>query len=174
MVTPVTSERTARSSRWRFQIARRSPSGFIGQLGLVGGFLNCPVARRWLNDKFGTRERAGKTSVLGVCGTRCVTTLLFYCGEPTFILSNRVNILLFVVVVVRFLIDLPYSVSERFLEDHEYVLSASRDMRGYSRHAQYRYVFRKDYRKYEFFHDPQVSIVVPERVRWTFLFVRSR
>jgi hypothetical protein len=63
---------------------------------------------------------------------------------------------------------------ERFLEDHEYVLSASRDMRGYSRHAQYRYVFRKDYRKYEFFHDPQVSIVVPERVRWTFLFVRSR
>ncbi|KAJ3633214.1 hypothetical protein MTP99_010179 [Tenebrio molitor] len=44
---------------------------------------------------------------------------------------------------------------ERFLEDHEYVLSASRDMRGYSRHAQYRYVFRKDYRKYEFFHDPQ-------------------
>jgi hypothetical protein len=62
---------------------------------------------------------------------------------------------LFVVVVVRFLIDLPSSVSERFLEDHEYVLSASRDMRGYSRHAQYRYVFRKDYRKYEFFHDPQ-------------------
>lgn len=48
-------------------------------------------------------------------------------------------------------------VAERLLEDHEYVLSASRDMRGYSRHAQFRYVFRKEYRKYEFFHNPQVS-----------------
>ncbi|XP_044266886.1 growth factor receptor-bound protein 14-like isoform X2 [Tribolium madens] len=44
---------------------------------------------------------------------------------------------------------------ERSFEDHEYVLEASRDMRGYSRHAQFRYVFRKDYRKYEFFHNPQ-------------------
>lgn len=43
---------------------------------------------------------------------------------------------------------------ERLLEDHEYVLSAHRDVRNYSRHADVRFVFRKDYRKYEFFHHP--------------------
>ncbi|XP_031343212.1 growth factor receptor-bound protein 10-like isoform X3 [Photinus pyralis] len=43
---------------------------------------------------------------------------------------------------------------ERLLEDHEYVLSAHRDVQNYSRHADVRFVFRKDYRKYEFFHHP--------------------
>ncbi|XP_017773076.1 PREDICTED: growth factor receptor-bound protein 14-like [Nicrophorus vespilloides] len=44
---------------------------------------------------------------------------------------------------------------ERILEDHEYVLSAYRDLKTYSREIKYRFIFRKEYRKYEFFHDPQ-------------------
>lgn len=51
-----------------------------------------------------------------------------------------------------------FFVTERLLEDHEYVLSAHRDMQSYSRHADVRFIFRKDYRKYEFFHHPQVSV----------------
>ncbi|GJQ86007.1 hypothetical protein Trydic_g14951 [Trypoxylus dichotomus] len=45
--------------------------------------------------------------------------------------------------------------AERLLEDHEYVLSAYRDMNIWSRHASVKFVFRKEYRKYEFFRDPQ-------------------
>ncbi|KAK9704525.1 Ras association (RalGDS/AF-6) domain [Popillia japonica] len=45
--------------------------------------------------------------------------------------------------------------AERLLEDHEYVLSAYRDMNIWSRHADVKFVFRKEYRKYEFFRDPQ-------------------
>ncbi|XP_065162748.1 growth factor receptor-bound protein 14-like isoform X3 [Atheta coriaria] len=44
---------------------------------------------------------------------------------------------------------------ERILEDHEYVLSAYRDLRTYSRDISYRFIFRMEYRKYEFFHHPQ-------------------
>ncbi|VEN49162.1 unnamed protein product, partial [Callosobruchus maculatus] len=44
---------------------------------------------------------------------------------------------------------------ERLLEDHEHVLAAYRDMRSFSSHTRFRYKFRKDYRKYEFFFHPQ-------------------
>lgn len=44
---------------------------------------------------------------------------------------------------------------ERILEDHEDVLSAHRDMENYSRYAETRFIFRKDFRKYEFFHNPE-------------------
>lgn len=47
--------------------------------------------------------------------------------------------------------------AERLLEDHEYVLSAFRDVRSYSRHVKFKYIFRKDFKKYEFFYYPQVS-----------------
>nr|CAI5841487.1 unnamed protein product [Callosobruchus analis] len=41
------------------------------------------------------------------------------------------------------------------LEDHEHVLAAYKDMRSFSSHTRFRYKFRKDYRKYEFFFHPQ-------------------
>ncbi|XP_052127414.1 growth factor receptor-bound protein 14 [Frankliniella occidentalis] len=44
---------------------------------------------------------------------------------------------------------------ERSLEDHEDVLSVHRDMQAFCRYSERRFVFRKDYRKYEFFHNPQ-------------------
>ncbi|XP_018565901.1 growth factor receptor-bound protein 14 isoform X2 [Anoplophora glabripennis] len=53
--------------------------------------------------------------------------------------------------IVEYWVDLGV---ERLLEDHEYVLSAYRDMRNFSYHTQFKFVFRKDYRKYEFFQDP--------------------
>lgn len=52
-------------------------------------------------------------------------------------------------------------IAERSLEDHEDVLSVHRDMQSFCRYSDRRFVFRKDYRKYEFFSDPQVSIVAP-------------
>lgn len=44
---------------------------------------------------------------------------------------------------------------ERSLEDHEDVLSVHRDMQSFCKYSDRRFVFRKDYRKYEFFNDPQ-------------------
>ncbi|KAK7864569.1 hypothetical protein R5R35_007337 [Gryllus longicercus] len=45
---------------------------------------------------------------------------------------------------------------ERNLEDHEEVLAAHWDMQcSFGRRAEKRFVFRKDFRKYEFFHNPQ-------------------
>ncbi|KAG5885091.1 hypothetical protein JTB14_003965 [Gonioctena quinquepunctata] len=44
---------------------------------------------------------------------------------------------------------------ERLLEDHEYVLAAYKDMRRFSYHARFKFRFRKEFRKYEFFHHPQ-------------------
>ncbi|XP_074030953.1 growth factor receptor-bound protein 14 isoform X2 [Leptinotarsa decemlineata] len=44
---------------------------------------------------------------------------------------------------------------ERQLEDHEYVLDAYKDMKRFSFHARFHFRFRKDFRKYEFFHHPQ-------------------
>ncbi|XP_056632292.1 growth factor receptor-bound protein 14-like isoform X2 [Diorhabda sublineata] len=44
---------------------------------------------------------------------------------------------------------------ERLVEDHEYVLAAYRDMKRFSYHARFKFRFRKDFRKYEFFHHPQ-------------------
>ncbi|XP_034241907.1 growth factor receptor-bound protein 14-like, partial [Thrips palmi] len=44
---------------------------------------------------------------------------------------------------------------ERSLEDHEDVLSVHRDMQSFCKYSDRRFVFRKDYRKYEFFADPQ-------------------
>ncbi|XP_072377001.1 growth factor receptor-bound protein 14-like isoform X3 [Diabrotica undecimpunctata] len=44
---------------------------------------------------------------------------------------------------------------ERMLEDHEYVLAAYKDMKMFSCHARFKFRFRKEFRKYEFFHHPQ-------------------
>ncbi|XP_048505099.1 growth factor receptor-bound protein 14-like isoform X3 [Athalia rosae] len=44
---------------------------------------------------------------------------------------------------------------ERSLEDHEDVLSVHRDMESFAPQYERRFIFRKDFRKYEFFHDPQ-------------------
>lgn len=44
---------------------------------------------------------------------------------------------------------------ERNLEDHEEVLAVYRDMESVAKQQNKRFVFRKDFRKYEFFHDPQ-------------------
>ena len=47
-------------------------------------------------------------------------------------------------------------VAERSLEDHEDVLSVYRDMQSFCKYSERRFVFRKDYRKYEFLHNPEV------------------
>ncbi|GLH05976.1 Growth factor receptor-bound protein 10 [Gryllus bimaculatus] len=53
---------------------------------------------------------------------------------------------------------------ERNLEDHEEVLAAHWDMQcSFGRRAEKRFVFRKDFRKYEFFHNPQVRDSPPPR-----------
>ncbi|XP_046743539.1 growth factor receptor-bound protein 14-like isoform X2 [Diprion similis] len=44
---------------------------------------------------------------------------------------------------------------ERSLEDHEDVLSIHRDMEFYAPSLAKRFVFRQDFRKYEFFHEPK-------------------
>ncbi|XP_067005585.2 growth factor receptor-bound protein 10 [Anabrus simplex] len=44
---------------------------------------------------------------------------------------------------------------ERSLEDHEDVLSVYHDMQTFGRQTEKRFIFRKDFRKYEFFHNPQ-------------------
>jgi hypothetical protein len=48
------------------------------------------------------------------------------------------------------------TVPERSLEDHEEVLAVY-DMEANGKHTEKRFVFRKDFLKYEFFHSPQVS-----------------
>lgn len=60
--------------------------------------------------------------------------------------SNRLSVCLF---------------AERSLEDHEDVLSVHRDMQTFCKYSERRFVFRKDYRKYEFFHNPLVSLRWP-------------
>lgn len=49
---------------------------------------------------------------------------------------------------------------ERSLEDHEEVLAVYRDMESVAKQQNKRFVFRKDFRKYEFFHNPQVSVII--------------
>ncbi|XP_069700434.1 growth factor receptor-bound protein 14-like isoform X2 [Periplaneta americana] len=44
---------------------------------------------------------------------------------------------------------------ERSLEDHEEVLTVYHNMEALGKHTDKRFVFRKDFRKYEFFHSPQ-------------------
>ncbi|KAG8233019.1 hypothetical protein J437_LFUL013688 [Ladona fulva] len=44
---------------------------------------------------------------------------------------------------------------ERSVEDHEDVLGVHHDMEAFGRRSKKRFVFRKDFRKYEFFHNPQ-------------------
>lgn len=44
---------------------------------------------------------------------------------------------------------------ERSLEDHEEVLAVHRDTDSCDSHITKRFIFRKDFRKYEFFHNPQ-------------------
>uniref|UniRef100_A0A1B6MKK1 SH2 domain-containing protein n=2 Tax=Graphocephala atropunctata TaxID=36148 RepID=A0A1B6MKK1_9HEMI len=44
---------------------------------------------------------------------------------------------------------------ERNLEDHEEVLAVHRELEAYSQHSPKRFIFRKDFRKYEFFANPQ-------------------
>jgi len=44
---------------------------------------------------------------------------------------------------------------ERNLEDHEEVLAVHRELEAFSHHSAKRFVFRKDFRKYEFFSNPQ-------------------
>ncbi|XP_063223736.1 growth factor receptor-bound protein 14-like isoform X2 [Bacillus rossius redtenbacheri] len=44
---------------------------------------------------------------------------------------------------------------ERTLEDHEDVLRVHRNMEVFGKHTEKRFIFRKDFRKYEFFHNPQ-------------------
>ncbi|XP_049822455.1 growth factor receptor-bound protein 14 isoform X2 [Aethina tumida] len=43
---------------------------------------------------------------------------------------------------------------ERVMEDHEHVLAVYRDMHQFARPKNFRFIFRKDYRKYEFFSSP--------------------
>ncbi|XP_046396922.1 growth factor receptor-bound protein 14-like [Ischnura elegans] len=44
---------------------------------------------------------------------------------------------------------------ERSLEDHEDVLAVHHEMEAFGRRSEKRFIFRKDFRKYEFFHNPQ-------------------
>jgi hypothetical protein len=48
------------------------------------------------------------------------------------------------------------NVTERSLEDHEEVLAVYHDMETNGKHTEKRFIFRKDFCKYEFFHSPQV------------------
>uniref|UniRef100_A0A6P7EY01 Growth factor receptor-bound protein 10-like isoform X4 n=1 Tax=Diabrotica virgifera virgifera TaxID=50390 RepID=A0A6P7EY01_DIAVI len=48
---------------------------------------------------------------------------------------------------------------ERMLEDHEYVLAAYKDMKMFSCHARFKFRFRKEFRKYEFFHHPHYLVI---------------
>lgn len=52
---------------------------------------------------------------------------------------------------------LSFYITERLLEDHEYVLATYKSMKKCSKHAGFRFVFRRDYDKYEFFHYTPVS-----------------
>lgn len=57
-----------------------------------------------------------------------------------------------------FLKALFFFVTERTLEDHEYVLAAYKDLMEYPKTISFRFMFRQDFDRYEFFDNAQVSL----------------
>lgn len=68
--------------------------------------------------------------------------------------------------ILRFFMELSTSLkllnffTERTVEDHEDILQVYKHMESYPRTVTKRFIFRKDFRKYEVFSNPQVSIIL--------------